>query len=172
VEAITDPLTGLHNHRYFHERLKELQDQPVDRRAPASLLFCDLDRFKDVNDQRGHLAGDRALRRVAQVLQEAVRGADVAARYGGDEFALLLVDTAAEAALAVAERVRAGVAAELARAGYQGLTMSIGVAACPDDANLPQALVELADRAMYEAKRRGRDTVARAARCRPQSAIS
>jgi diguanylate cyclase (GGDEF)-like protein/excisionase family DNA binding protein len=159
VEAITDPLTGLYNHRYFHERLKELQDQSVSRRAPVSLLFCDLDRFKHVNDRRGHLAGDRALRRTAQVLQDAVRGADVAARYGGDEFALLLVETAADAARTVAERVRAGVAAEMTRAGYPGLTVSIGVATCPGDASLPQMLVELADRAMYEAKRRGRDTV-------------
>jgi diguanylate cyclase (GGDEF)-like protein len=166
VEAITDPLTGLYNHRYFHERLKELEDQPEDERGPVSLLFCDLDFFKHVNDRAGHLAGDRALRRTAQVLQDAVRGVDVAARYGGDEFALLLMDTDADGARVVAERIRSGVATALSQADYPDLTVSIGVATCPDDTTSPQALVELADQAMYEAKRRGRDAVVPAASCR------
>ncbi len=159
VEAITDHLTGLYNHRYFQERLRETAGKVTGDGATASLLFCDLDRFKDVNDMRGHLAGDRALRRTAQVLQETLREGDVAARYGGDEFALLLPDTDGEAALAVAERVREKVAKGLSQAGFGTLTVSIGVAVFPDDAASAEELVALADAAMYEAKRRGRDRV-------------
>jgi diguanylate cyclase (GGDEF)-like protein len=124
------------------------------------VLFCDLDHFKGYNDANGHSAGDAVLREVAHVVEQSVRSVDVAARYGGEEFVVLLVDTDRNTALAVAERIRE----RLRTAGFTAngvpLTVSIGVASYPDDANRRQDLLNRADWAMYLAKRRGRDQVA------------
>jgi len=159
LEAITDGLTGLYNHRYFHERLSEEIERCQEQGSSLSLLFCDLDNFRAFNELHGHGSGDRALRAVARVLENSVRHVDLAARYGGEEFATILLDTAEEGALEVAERIRAGILRTQFAAGTDTLSVSIGVATCPADATFKDELVDKADWAMYLAKRRGRNKV-------------
>ena len=106
LESMTDELTGLANHRRFQERLREEADAALAAEAELVLLFCDIDNFKRLNDRHGHLVGDEVLRRVAEVLGGSIRRGDVAARYGGDEFAVLLIGADGEQAAEVAERIR------------------------------------------------------------------
>jgi diguanylate cyclase (GGDEF)-like protein len=126
------------------------------------VLFLDLDRFKLVNDRHGHLVGSSVLRRLSEVLKDCVRQIDTLARYGGDEFTVLLVDTNHETGLLVAERIRRLVADTLFE-GEAGepirLTISIGVATYPDHARDRDGLLDLADKAMYRGKSQGRDCV-------------
>ncbi|MGZ4199562.1 MAG: diguanylate cyclase, partial [Thermoleophilia bacterium] len=158
VDAITDGLTGIYNHRYLHERLAEEFENAAERQGELTLLFCDLDHFKQFNDRFGHSAGDAALRGVAQIIEGSIRHVDLAARYGGEEFAVILVDTGAQAGMRVAERIRRRVAG--GRHGGAGrLTISIGMATSPYDADSPERLIDQADAAMYQAKRLGRDRV-------------
>ena len=159
IDAMTDFLSGLYNHRYFQDRLGEEIVQARAAGEQLSLLFCDIDHFKDYNDRHGHTAGDAALRAVAQVIERCIRTADIAARYGGDEFAVILVGTGKEVALAVAERIRACARALRLEVGGSHVAVSIGVATLPGDARDREELVESADRAMYLAKRWGRDRV-------------
>ncbi len=158
VEAITDGLTGLYNHRYLHERLREELERTQRQGSELALLFCDCDHFKLYNDSYGHKAGDAALARIARVLESCSRTVDLAARYGGEEFVLVLVDTDASGALTVAERIRAEVEAASVKAA-QPLTVSIGITTCPDDAKTHDELLDKADWAMYAAKRAGRNRV-------------
>ncbi len=160
IDAITDALTGLYNHRYLHERLSEELHRAREHQRPLSLLFCDLDNFKSYNDANGHSAGDAVLRQVAHVIEQSVRNIDIAGRYGGEEFVVLLVETGHEAALVVAERIRERIRAAAFTANGVPLTVSIGVAGYPDDAERREDLLDKADWAMYLAKRRGRDQVA------------
>ena len=160
IDAITDALTGLYNHRYLHERLSEEIKRSREHERPLSVLFCDLDHFKGYNDTNGHSAGDAVLREVAHVIEQSVRNIDIAGRYGGEEFVVLLVETGREAALAVAERIRERISAAGFTANGVPLTVSIGVAGFPDDADRREDLLNKADWAMYLAKRRGRDQVA------------
>jgi diguanylate cyclase (GGDEF)-like protein/excisionase family DNA binding protein len=157
LEAITDGLTGLYNHRYFHERLSEEIERCQDQGTSLALLFCDLDNFRAFNDLHGHGSGDKALRAVARVLEDSVRHVDLVARYGGEEFAAILIDTAEAGALEVAERVRTGITHT--QFGSDTISVSIGVATCPKDATFKDELVDKADWAMYLAKRRGRNKV-------------
>jgi diguanylate cyclase (GGDEF)-like protein len=159
VDAVTDGLTGLYNQRYFKQRLTEEIERAAEQGRPLSLLFCDLDRFKSYNDRLGHMAGDSALRAVAGVLQHSIRQVDLAARYGGEELTVILLDTPGDAAGEVAERIRQGVADLDLGAPGTGITVSIGTAAFPVDAMLMEELVDKADWAMYMAKRKGRDRV-------------
>jgi diguanylate cyclase (GGDEF)-like protein len=158
VEAISDGLTGLYNHRYLHERLEEELRRARSRRIPLSLLFIDCDDFKGFNDTHGHKAGDAALARVARVVEGGSRRVDLASRYGGEEFVLVLVETGLQGAMKVATRIRAEVEDSAAKAG-QPLTVSIGVTTFPDDASGRDELLDKADWAMYEAKRAGRNRV-------------
>ena len=158
VDAITDGLTGIYNHRYLHERLAEEVESSAERGTELTLLFCDLDHFKQFNDRFGHSAGDAALRGVAQIVEGSIRHVDLAARYGGEEFAVILVDTGAEAGLRVAERIRRRVARDH-RTDADGLTISIGTATYPADADSAERVIDQADSAMYQAKRLGRDRV-------------
>jgi len=159
LEAITDHLTGLYNHRYLHERLTEELERARESAGPLSLLFIDIDRFKDFNDTYGHSVGDAALRVVGSAMTDAVRRVDLAARYGGEEFVVVLVDTDAAGALDVAERIRSAIAAAAIGPGVKHVSVSIGVATFPGDAEYREELIDKADWAMYMAKRGGRDRV-------------
>jgi diguanylate cyclase (GGDEF)-like protein len=130
------------------------------------VLFLDLDRFKNVNDRHGHLVGSQVLRRLSQVLKECIRQVDTLARYGGDEFTILLADTGIEAAMLIAERIRRTVAETLFEGGGGEpirLTISIGVAGFPEHGRDRTALLDSADKAMYRAKSLGRNRVCSAA---------
>ena len=158
VEALTDGPTGLYNHRYLHERLEEELERARRRTHTLSLLFCDCDHFKAYNDTYGHKAGDDALAHIARIIESCSRRVDLAARYGGDEFVLALLDTDTEEALSVAERIQSEVAAASVLGGC-ALTVSIGIAGFPDDAGSRDDLLNKADWAMYAAKRAGRNRV-------------
>jgi two-component system cell cycle response regulator len=127
--ALVDPLTGLHNRRHFEERLGSELAASQRHRRPVSLLLCDVDHFKNINDEHGHLAGDETLRMVAGVLRGAVRKEDALARYGGEEFTVIARETALDGAQSLGERIRCAV--EKSRCAWQGLdlgvTVSIGV---------------------------------------------
>jgi diguanylate cyclase (GGDEF)-like protein len=156
--ADRDWLTGLHNRRYL---ARELSRHAADPDAgPYSLAVLDLDHFKQVNDRFGHDTGDQVLMRVAALLLGGVRGQDVVVRTGGEEFVLLMPQTDVIAAAAACERVRLSISNEPWDALVPGLslTTSVGVATA-DDARDLQALAELADRRLYQAKRTGRDRV-------------
>jgi diguanylate cyclase (GGDEF)-like protein len=159
ARASTDALTGLPNRRYFDEYLGLLGRR---RRAEDRLgvLMIDIDRFKRLNDTFGHAVGDHVLREVAQAIAAAVRDDDVPARFGGEEFAVLLRSPSREIAMEVGERVRRAVAnLDLRRMGVPGVSVSVGVAVA-DEPDVPvETVVNDADRALYRAKRAGRDRV-------------
>jgi diguanylate cyclase (GGDEF)-like protein len=161
--AITDGLTGLLNHRYFHERLASEVARSNRSGQPLSLLMIDVDHFKQYNDRSGHPAGDAVLRGVASILAEGRRLNDVVARYGGEEFAILLVDTPGQAAARLAEYLRSQVEEHPFEHGAEQpggkLTISLGVATCPAQAKSPAGLLEAADAALYRAKNAGRNRV-------------
>ncbi len=161
--ALTDGLTGIYNHRYFHERLAKEVERSNRSMLPLSMLMIDVDNFKHYNDKNGHPAGDGVLKQVAQLLSGGRRLNDVVARYGGEEFSVLLTDTPRQAAAGLAEHLRQIVENkkfpdESSQPGGT-LTISIGVATCPDDATHPDVLVRAADAALYKAKDAGRNTV-------------
>jgi diguanylate cyclase (GGDEF)-like protein len=160
---IVDELTRLYNFRHFQERLRA-EVRRADRDGTTlSLLMVDADDFKALNDARGHLAGNGALRRLSTAFKRAVRETDIVARYGGEEFAILLPNTPKIAALRVGEKVRR--AAERARIGVEAsgggrtLTVSIGLASLPGDATREEQLLERADQALYIAKSQGKNCV-------------
>ena len=158
LEAISDGLTGLYNHRYLHERLDEELARLRERDGELSLLHIDVDHFKSLNDARGHKAGDEALRRVARILEQCSRRVDLAARYGGDEFVLALVESGEAGAREVAERICRSVA-DTVDGERRAVTVSIGIANFPRDARTKDELLDKADWAMNAAKRAGRDRV-------------
>ncbi len=153
--SITDEVTPLHNFRYFHQAL-ERELKLVNRYGGAlSLLFVDLDRFKPINDQYGHLRGSRTLREVGFLIRAAVRETDIPARYGGDEFVVILPQTDAEAARVLAEKLRRLVEGHtfLQEEGINArLGVSMGLATYPLEANTKEGLIRLADKRMYEDK--------------------
>ncbi len=157
--ATTDGLTGLTNHRTVQDRLVQLLDRADRTQQPASLLLCDVDHFKRVNDTYGHPIGDEVLRQVARVLQRSVRKIDIPARYGGEEFAVVLEATGTEGAMHLAERIRKDVAALVIDSdkGQFHVTMSIGIASFPDDGRERSLLIERADASLYFAKENGRN---------------
>lgn len=160
--AITDPLTGCLNRRALMEKLDEELDRMRRYGLALSVLMIDLDRFKIVNDTRGHLVGDSVLRQVGELLRRHVRSVDVVARYGGEEFVIVLPETALKGALAFAERVRERIADhDFAEAGDPlFITVSVGVASVPPGEVVdPDALIALADAALYRAKNEGRNLV-------------
>ncbi len=154
--SVTDWLTGLKNHGYFFERLNEELDRALRHRRPLALLLADLDDFKQVNDARGHAAGDRVLQTVGEVMMDALRSADIVCRLGGEEFGILLPETDGPGAFLVAERIRESMA-NRAITGVGKVTISFGVAAVPEHAIERDELVESADRALYLAKREGKN---------------
>jgi len=164
--AVTDPLTGLHNRRYLDSHLQTLFERAVSRRRPLSLMITDIDRFKSVNDAFGHDGGDEVLREFARRLRKNVRGIDLACRFGGEEFVVVMPDTDAAVAEAVAERVRAEIADKPFVVGGQSvsMTVSVGVSSLKGGPDNAADLLKRADVALYEAKTSGRNkVVARAA---------
>jgi diguanylate cyclase (GGDEF)-like protein len=160
-EAFTDHLTGLANRRRFERQLEREVSRTSRYGHAFCLLLLDIDDFKQVNDNYGHEAGDEALRSLAKVLQEGTRGIDLAARIGGEEFAILLTETSLGGATDVAERLRLAIkGVQIPLVGH--ITASLGVAECPSSAQTARELQAAADAALYEAKRQGRDRVAQA----------
>jgi diguanylate cyclase (GGDEF)-like protein len=161
--ATLDPLTELSNRRGFSERLADELARHVRYGAPLSLLMLDIDHFKSVNDQHGHVAGDEVLRGAADVLRENLRASDLPSRYGGDEFAILLPGVGKTDAFAVAEKLRLAVSGRRFGLGRNGdeadVRCSIGVASAGIGPSGPMELVEAADKALYQAKESGRDQV-------------
>jgi diguanylate cyclase (GGDEF)-like protein len=155
--SLTDSLTGLYNRRHLMGTLaSEVQRSRRLRRA-FSVLLADVDRFKQYNDTHGHLAGDAALVKIAEVFRRTTRQVDCVARYGGEEFVVMLLEANLATAALVAERIRARVAEQDLGAGT--LTLSIGVAEYPDAGDTPEELIATADAAMYQAKSGGRNQV-------------
>ena len=160
--SVTDDLTSLYNSRYLSQALRRETKRASRSGRPLSLLFIDLDGFKLINDHHGHLCGSKALVEAADVIRASARETDMIARYGGDEFALLLPDTGTEGAIAVGERIRERVAAHafLESDGLSiHLTASVGVATLPDVATSVEVLVRAADMAMYRVKNRGKNGI-------------
>jgi diguanylate cyclase (GGDEF)-like protein len=161
-QAVTDALTGLANRRQFYEVLGREYERAQRFGTPLSLILLDIDDFKQINDTRGHLAGDAVLHGVATTLAELIREIDMAARYGGEEFAILLPQTGQEGAALLAERLRREIASRPIRFGpdeIEGITASFGVAAGPEDSMTQIDLIASADAALYQAKRDGKNHV-------------
>jgi len=156
--AFTDHLTGLANRRRFERQLEREVGRTLRFGHPFSLLMIDIDNFKNLNDSFGHDAGDDAIRALSKVLREGTRGIDLAARIGGEEFAVLLVETSQQGGVEVAERLRLAIRSLEIPSGGQ-ITASFGVAECPTGAQTVADILKAADVALYDAKRNGRDQV-------------
>jgi diguanylate cyclase (GGDEF)-like protein len=150
--AATDPVTGLANYRRFMEVLTEEINRSQRTGSPFAVLLLDLDGMKRINDRHGHLVGNRALSRLSEVLQSCGRNIDTVARFGGDEFAMLLLETDGTAARQVAGRVLVRLAADQEE---PRLTVGIGISGYPSDGDTVESLLEAADRALYQMKRNG-----------------
>jgi diguanylate cyclase (GGDEF)-like protein len=163
--SITDSLTGLYNRNKLDAILSDQIALFKRNRRTFAVLMLDIDHFKTINDSRGHIAGDELLAAVAKILAQSIRSVDFAARYGGDEFVIILIDTLADAALDTAERIRSQVESAHYSAGDESatVTVSIGIAQWQSEDATPEAVFVRADGALYEAKRAGRNRVHRAA---------
>jgi diguanylate cyclase len=162
-EALTDPLTGLRNRRGFELAVAQVVAASGRGLEGTALLLADIDHFKRINDTYGHLFGDEVLRASAQVFTGAVKGRDVVARFGGEEFLILLADTATIGAIALAEKIRKAFGeVRIRRTGreetIEPVTISIGVAV-PAAAESIEQVIERADKALYQAKNEGRNCV-------------
>jgi diguanylate cyclase (GGDEF)-like protein len=165
-QAVKDPLTGLWNRRRMFEMLEREMLRTRRFGHDVSVLIIDIDNFKSINDEMGHLQGDQVLRTIAEIVLSTTRTIDVGARYGGDELALVLLETDAEGAMILAERLRERIHdAEVPRrgGGSMSVTVSIGAATRTDDLDEMNDLIEAADLALLEAKRSGKDRVRAAA---------
>ncbi len=169
-QAVTDPLTGLANRRHMAETLDREVSRARRFRHPISLLIIDVDDFKQINDREGHMQGDTVLETVSDVVREATRSIDVPARWGGDELAVILVETDREGALILGERLAdrmRGTRVQLRDGGSMAVTISLGVATIPDSAESLDSLVDAADRALLRAKRAGKNQIRAAPATRP-----
>lgn len=164
VVALTDPLTGINNRRAFDEAIEVLLSQYAAKAHIFSFLLLDIDHFKMFNDTHGHAIGDKVLAYVAATLKQSIRAEDVIARFGGEEFVILLPDTDYIGAMAVADIVRAMVCQKNLLAGTESkknigrINISIGVAVVRDDDD-PSSIIDRADKALYQAKETGRNRV-------------
>jgi diguanylate cyclase (GGDEF)-like protein len=153
--AYRDVLTGLYNHRYFHEQLAHELERSTRYGQPLSVLLFDMDNFKQINDTYGHITGDKCLSTVGQVVAGQIRSSDIGARYGGDEFAVILPSTNQDEAQVIASKLEDAVrlAGSVTRTGdAPPVAISIGYASCPVDARSARELLELADRRLYAVK--------------------
>ena len=162
-QSIRDPLTGLFNRRYMEESLEREMRRASRGRHPVGIIMLDLDHFKKFNDSYGHDAGDALLRIVGNTLQRSIRAEDIACRYGGEEFTLILPEAslidAAQRAESIRESIR-NLNIQHRRQQLGGVTVSAGVAIFPDHGPTGDAVLRAADAALYQAKARGRDRVA------------
>jgi diguanylate cyclase (GGDEF)-like protein len=161
-QSIIDALTGLFNRRYLEQTLERECRRAARGDRPLAVLMLDLDHFKQVNDAWGHDGGDAVLKEMSTLLLRTFRGEDMACRYGGEEFVIVLADTPIASACERGEQLRRQVASLSVTHGLRpmgGVTVSIGVAAFPEHGTTPEALLAAADHALYEAKRAGRDRV-------------
>jgi two-component system cell cycle response regulator len=161
--AVTDALTGLHNRRYMENHLSTLVEQASTRAKPLALMILDIDFFKSINDTYGHDAGDDVLREFAVRIRKSIRGIDLACRYGGEEFVIVMPETGLDVAGMVAERLRRSIAGETfaVNKGTKRIdvTISIGLATL-DNKDEPVAdVLKRADMALYQAKHDGRNRV-------------
>jgi diguanylate cyclase (GGDEF)-like protein len=160
--ATTDGLTGLFNHRHLHQAMERMLERCRREERPLALIMLEIDNFKRYNDTYGHQRGDEVLRIVAEMLRKGSRATDIVARYGGDEFMIVLPDTGKDTAGDVGERLRRAIEAYPFRLGENivtNVTLSVGIAASPDDGDTVDALVDAVDRAQYSAKRSGGNKV-------------
>jgi diguanylate cyclase (GGDEF)-like protein len=158
TEAIRDPLTNLYNRRHFSERMREEMVRADREKHVMIVLLCDLDRFKAVNDTRGHDVGDAVLKATARAVQNSTRGADLVFRWGGDEIVVVLSKTSREGALIVANRIREGVI-NAGRSAMLDMDVSIGIALYPEHGRSEADLIRVADRALYIAKKKSGEKV-------------
>jgi diguanylate cyclase (GGDEF)-like protein len=161
-QAIRDPLTGLHNRRYLDETLPRELQRAERAGQPVGIIMLDIDHFKRFNDTYGHDAGDTVLRAVGAFLKEHTRGADIACRYGGEEFTLVLPGASLADTQQRAEELRAGIQTLAVQHGEQPLaqvTISLGVAVFPAHGTTAESLIRAADQALYQAKRNGRNRI-------------
>ena len=153
--SVTDDLTGLYNHRHFFKTLESELTRMTRQKTSLSLLMLDVDNFKRYNDSHGHVEGDRVLRRIGEIIRHSIRhNVDSGYRYGGDEFASLLIGASLEQALTIAERIRL----TIEEAGFKSITVSVGLAEFQDGFDL-ERFVKSADDAMYVAKHSGGNRV-------------
>ena len=160
--AVTDALTDMYNHRYFQEQMKLNIDNSKRYNTPFSLIMIDIDFFKKFNDKYGHQSGDAVLRQVAGTIKKNIRSTDIPCRYGGEEMAVILTNTDKEAATTVALKICEAVRQrefELATGDWTHVTISLGVATMPNNADSVQGLIEYADKCLYIAKENGRNQV-------------
>jgi diguanylate cyclase (GGDEF)-like protein len=161
--AITDDLTQVYNYRFLRTALRREMKRSARSRTPFTLLMVDVDHLKEYNDKFGHLRGSRVLRELARVLARRVRGMDLVAKYGGDEFTVILPETGRAGGQLVAERIRASVEAHhFPRVNPGDITVSVGIALFPEDGIQPATLIAASDAALYAAKQSGRNRVAEA----------
>ena len=153
--AYRDALTGLYNHRYFYEQLSHEVERSIRYGQPLTVLLMDMNNFKQINDTFGHLVGDKFLSLVGQVISRQIRSSDIGARYGGDEFVVILPNTTLEEARSTAEKLEFAVSQAAAMSpGDENvrLGISIGIAVCPDDTRTPGELLQIADSRLYDVK--------------------
>ena len=155
AQANQDTLTKIHNRRFFNYTLNRM----VNENIPFSLILLDLDNFKLLNDTQGHHHGDYVLKVIASILKECTRSYDIVARYGGDEFAVILPHSSKEAGKAIAERIRNNVLVNPKLMPYPYISLSLGIAAFPIDATNSEEILQKADEAMYKAKNIGKNHV-------------
>jgi len=160
-QAITDGLTGVKTHRFLMEALSAEWKRSTRANRPFALVLMDLDRFKFVNDFYGHLEGDVVLQRVGRILEEHCRRSDVVARYGGDEFVILMPETTVESARQLASKLRSWIAADVILRD-KNITASFGIAGFPIHGSTPQELIQVADSSMYLSKHQGGNSVSSA----------
>ena len=156
--AVTDGLTGLYVRRYFMVKFQEELHRAERYNKALSIVMCDLDHFKRVNDSYGHTIGDRVLKAVGRFLQDNIRDVDIIARYGGEEFVILLPEAEKEEAFTVSERLRNSFA-DMKMDGLPQMTMSLGIASYPEDGESIDRIIKQADTALYAAKQTGRNRV-------------
>lgn len=160
VLAITDPLTELYNRRHFESLIEKEFNKTIRYKKPTSCILIDIDYFKSINDEYGHRKGDQILKEIAAVIKNCVRKVDTVARWGGEEFIILLPETNKEQAIKAAERIIDTMRNHEFLGISKKITVSIGIASVPDiSVESAEKLIDACDNALYEAKRKGRDRI-------------